>query len=60
MSTLAAQHSLFTGTSLETVERETNLIDTGIGFIQALLSTAVFPCFFTVCLVQWLREVAPW
>ena len=32
-------------------------------FIQALLSTAAFPQrfgFFTVCLVQWLRGVAPW
>ena len=32
-------------------------------FIQALLSTAVFPQrfgFFTVCLVQWLRKVASW
>ena len=31
-------------------------------FIQALLSTAVFPQrfrFFTVCLVQWLSGVAP-
>ena len=31
-------------------------------FIQALLSTAVFPqrfSFFTVCLVQWLHLVAP-
>ena len=32
-------------------------------FIQAPLSTAVFPqrfSFFTVCLVQWLRGLAPW
>ena len=32
-------------------------------FIQAFLSTAVFPqrfSFFTVCLVQWLRSLAPW
>ena len=32
-------------------------------FIQALLSTAIFPqrfSFFTVFLVQWLRVVAPW
>ena len=31
-------------------------------FIQALLSTAVFLqrfSFFTICLVQWLREVTP-
>ena len=33
------------------------------GFIQALLSTAVFPqrfSFFTVCLVNYLREVLLW
>ena len=32
-------------------------------FIQGLLSTAVFPqrfSFFTVCLVNYLREVLPW
>ena len=32
-------------------------------FIQVLLSTPVFPprfSFFTVCLVQWFRVVAPW
>ena len=32
-------------------------------FIQAPLSTAVFPqrfSFFTVCLGQWLRGLAPW
>ena len=32
-------------------------------FIQALLSTAVFPqgfSFFTVCLVHYLHEVPPW
>ena len=32
-------------------------------FIQALLSTAVFPQrfgFFSICLAQWLHGVAPW
>ena len=32
-------------------------------FIQALLSTAVFPqrfSFFSVCLAQWFRGLAPW
>ena len=30
---------------------------------ESLLPTAVFPqrfSFFTLCLVQWLNEVAPW
>ena len=56
MSTLAAQHSLFTGTSLETVELEANLIDTGIGFYP---STFIYSRFslFLYCL---LSSVAPW
>ena len=32
-------------------------------FIQALLSTAVFPqrfSFFSICLAPWLHGVAPW